>query len=116
MSEVIKPNLVFVYNGNATVFELAAKAMHRYKKDPSLAELEEESRVLSQALPYDIDFYHREEFFIKFPETAGTELPAVFIKHGETLERILSADVLNHISTMQELQEKILEKINTRAD
>lgn len=106
------PKLIFVYNGNATVFELAAQALHRYQKNPSVGELEQEHKELTEYLPYEIDFYHREDFFLKFPETAGTELPAVFIKHPHGLQRIMEANELNHISTMQELKEKILAKLS----
>ncbi len=108
------PKLIFVYNGNATVFELAAQRLHRYQKNPSLAELESEHKDLAKDLPYDIDFFHRPDFFLEFPETAGTELPAVFIKHPHGLQRIMDAYELNHISTMAELKEKILAKLSTK--
>lgn len=107
------PKLIFVYNGNATVFELAAQAMHRYKKGASVAELEAEHKDLQEALPYQIDFFHRSDFFLEFPETAGTELPAVFIKHEHGLQRLMEAKELNHLSTLSELKDALLSKLST---
>jgi hypothetical protein len=108
-----KPKLIFVYNGNATVFELAAQALHRYQKNPSVSELESAHKILAAQLPYDIDFYHRSDFFLKFPETAGTKLPAVFLKHAHGLQRLMEAEELNHISTLEELKEKLLAHLAT---
>src|SRR5689334_9347070 len=97
------PILVFVYTGTATAFDLSAKALHNYAQHPSVSELDEKHKMLVEALPYQIDFFQRDEFFLKFPETARTELPAIFLKHQHGLQRLMDANELNHISTLDEL-------------
>lgn len=102
------PILVFVYNGTATAFDLAAKALHHYSQHPSVGDLDEQHKMLVEALPYQIDFFLRDEFLLKFPETAHTQMPAVFLKHKHGLQRLMDASELNHISTLDELRQKLL--------
>jgi hypothetical protein len=102
------PILVFVYTGTSIVFDLTAKALRHYIQHPSVGELEERHKMLIEALPYKIDFFSKDDFLIRFPETAKTDFPAVFIKHEHGLQRLMDAEEVKHISTLDELRQKLL--------
>ena len=101
-----KDKLIFVYNADSSVFSQVSDAVKKIVT-PSKYEcnlcmvtygaisMKNEWREFLDALPFEKEFLHRDEFQKQYPELESTKLPAIFISQNNTLNPLVSADEIN---------------------
>lgn len=114
-----RPEILFVYNVDLTLFALVSDFVHRLTAPETypcrLCDLtydrftmkREWSRFIG-SLPIRARFELRDRFRRKFPAYADVPLPAVFrSERGGGLQVLLPADQLNRVQTLDELKELV---------
>jgi len=105
MNTASVPELVFVYNADsgftAALFDSAHKLLSPQTYECNLCALthgllgpKSEWSTFLNALPGTKRFLHRDEFFLSYPEMAGTPLPAIFKTNGSQLQILADGDTL----------------------
>ena len=101
-----KNKLIFVYNADSSVFSQVSDAVKKVVT-PSKYEcnlcmitygavsMKDEWREFLDALPFEKEFLHRDEFQKQYPELKSTKLPTIFISQNNTLSLLVSADEIN---------------------
>ena len=95
-----------MYNADSSVFSQVSDAVKKIVT-PSKYEcnlcmvtygaisMKDEWREFLDALPFDKEFLHRDEFQKRYPELESTKLPTIFISQNNTLNLLVSADEIN---------------------
>jgi len=114
-------NLVFVYNADSGVFNTLSDIAHKmfspetYKCNlcnltHGYFQAREEWMTFLDDLDADIEFLHRDEYVRRFvAEGAEVEvdLPAIFVKDGDELKLWIDKEVINKMSSTDDLIEMI---------
>lgn len=101
-----KDKLIFVYNADSSVFSRVSgtikKVVTPSKYECNLCmvthgavSMKDEWREFLDALPFEKEFLHRDEFQKQYPELESTKLPAIFISQNNTLSLLVSSDDIN---------------------
>ncbi|MEE9505278.1 MAG: hypothetical protein V3V90_09100, partial [Thermodesulfobacteriota bacterium] len=61
-------------------------------------------------LTVPIEFLHRDEFLKRY-ELEDTQLPAAFIKRGESISRLITHSEINECSSVEDLMNLVTKKI-----
>ena len=119
-------NLVFVYNADASLSSLLTEVAHKLfapeSFECSLCELtygvvrQKKSWVnFLHTLPCQYEFYLRNRFIKKFPAYAEDVFPCVYSRQNdERLELLVSAEQINSLTSVEQLQGQILTAVSTR--
>jgi len=114
--------LIFVYNADSSVFSQVSDAVKKVVT-PSKYEcnlcmitygaisMKDEWREFLDALPFEKEFLHRDEFQKQYPELESTKLPAIFISKNNALSLLVSADDINMQKNVDGLKNIINGKI-----
>ena len=62
-------------------------------------------------LPYDVEFFHKDEWKRNYPQYEDMELPAVFLGENGTFSLAINAAELKEQKNMEELQHFIRERL-----
>ena len=117
-TEFEKPTLVFVYNADGGLFNLAADIAHKtfspQTYNCNLCALthgafgmKNEWRRYLDALDAHFEFLHADEFKVRRTAEIAEKLPAVFSQENGALKPLISADEINSCRSAEELQQLI---------
>jgi hypothetical protein len=112
--------LVFVYNAESGLFNLAADMAHKAFSPQTyqchLCALTHSTfgmrkgwKQFLETLKRPLEFLHADELRQRY-SISGVPLPAVFRKDGDRLELLLDADSINRCQTLEDLQQLISDK------
>ena len=116
--------LIFVYNADSSVFSQVSDAIKKVVT-PSKYEcnlcmvtygaisMKDEWKEFLDALLFEKEFLHRDEFQKQYPELKSTKLPAIFISQNNTLSVLVSADEINIQKNIDGLKNIINGKIKS---
>jgi len=119
-----KGKLIFVYNADSSVFSQVSDAVKKILT-PSKYEcnlcmvtygaisMKDEWKEFLDALLFEKEFLHRDEFQKQYPELKSTKLPAIFISQNNTLSVLVSADEINIQKNIDGLKNIINGKIKS---
>jgi len=119
-----KGKLIFVYNADSSVFSQVSDAVKKIVT-PSKYEcnlcmvtygaisMKDEWKEFLDALLFEKEFLHRDEFQKQYPELKSTKLPAIFISQNNTLSVLVSADEINIQKNIDGLKNIINGKIKS---
>lgn len=113
--------LIFVYNADNGFFNAVSDWAHKIFSPEtyacqlcaltySHAGMRREWRAFINQLAHPVEFLHRDELQAKHG-ISDVLLPAVFEKTGDTIEVWLSAEEINRVTTLSELQQLIAERL-----
>ena len=120
-----KDKLIFVYNTDSSVFSQVSDAVKKIVT-PSKYEcnlcmvtygaisMKDEWREFLDALPFDKEFLHRDEFQKRYPELESTKLPTIFISQNNTLNLLVSADEINMQKNVEDLKDLLIGRIRKK--
>lgn len=119
----MKNKLIFVYNADGGIFNMATDYVHKIaspKTYPcSLCKIsygnlgmKREWKQFIEALPYEVEFPHRDELPNNYPTIVGTPLPAVFILKNEMPELLISAEKMNGAESIEGLKLLVTEALS----
>lgn len=116
--------IIFVYNADAdsSFFSAAndfAKKLTGSESYPcnlckityGLFGMKGEWKEFLDTLAYKKSFLHRDEFIGKYPNLKNILLPAVFIKEGDNIRIIVSAEEINRQGNIRELKSLLEQKL-----
>lgn len=120
------PELLFVYNANATVYAVTIDFFHKLFSPETYqcnlcrvtygpVSMKREWKEFLASLPYNILFYHKDQFSRVFPEAFNMTFPVVFIRKEGTLSTVMQTDEINRISTVEELKQALVDKLKSIA-
>ncbi len=121
-----QPELIFVYNANATVFSVAVDFFHKLFAPATYQcnlcrvtygpfTMRQEWKQFLDDLPYMIKFYHKDQFSRVVPEAINMTFPAIFIRANGVLRVLISSTEVNRISTVAELKSALSAKLDAFA-
>ena len=120
-----KDKLIFVYNADSSVFSQVSDAVKKIVT-PSKYEcnlcmvtygaisMKDEWREFLDALPFEKEFLHRDEFHKQHPELKSTKLPTIFISQNNTLNPLVSADEIILQKNIKDLKELLIGRIRKK--
>lgn len=112
--------LVFVYNADAGLFNLASDIAHKIFSPSTYScqlcnlaygyfSVRDEWSAFLASAPFESRFLHRDEFRTAYPNMKSVPLPAVFVEQDEKLELCLDSESIKRCEDLAELQSLILE-------
>lgn len=120
------PELILVYNANATVFAVTADFFHKLFSPETYQcnlcrvtygpiAMKSEWKQYLDSLPYKVEFYHKDQFMqLSSGYSAGT-FPVIFVRSSGAYNVLMPTDEINSISTVEELKEKLSTKLTALA-
>lgn len=122
MSESAKPKIVFVYNADSGVFNLAADIAHKIFSPKTYAcnlcaithsnfGMRKEWKTYLESLENTLEFLHADEFKDKY-SVEKTELPAIFIEENGVLKQLVDARRINESKSIDDLKSIINDELN----
>src|SRR3989344_4788864 len=124
MKTMTKNKLIFVYNADSSVFSQVSDAVKKVVT-PSKYEcnlcmitygavsMKDEWREFLDALPFEKEFLHRDEFQKQYLELKSTKLPTIFTSKNNALSLLVSADEINMQKNIDGLKNIINGKIKS---
>jgi len=120
-----KGKLIFVYNADSSVFSLVSDAVkkivtpNKYECNLCMVtygavSMKDEWKEFLDALPFEKEFLHRDEFYKQHPELKSTKLPTIFISQNNTLNPLVSADEINMQKNTKDLKELLIGRIREK--
>ncbi len=114
--------LLFVYNADTGLFNAVADATHKLlfpntyscnlcKITYGVVSMKKDWKIFLQSLPYELEFLHKDEFYIKYPDQRNLILPAILRKENDRIDAFLSAQEINTCKTLEDLKSLITKKI-----
>ena len=109
-----KEKLVFVYNADGGLLNSVMDAAHKLISPSTYpcslcaitygaVSMRRGWKAYLQAMPYDMTFYHRDEFISAWPRITA-KLPAIFLQDGPgPLTELVSQEELDAISSVAQL-------------
>ncbi len=118
----MKRSLVFVYNADSGLFNTLTDIAHKIFSPESYQcnlcaitygtfAVRGEWKAFLETLPCDLEFLHRDEFMARYPQASNT-LPAVFLRDGDGLEMMISAEEINACPSIAELKQLIISRLD----
>lgn len=117
------PELVFVYNADATLAAAASDFATRLFAPEKYAcnlcmvtygplTMKSPWKEFLETFPHKKTFLHRDEFKERYPARTDTPLPVIFAVSGENFDVVLNAEEINRAKNWQELKEALLVKLH----
>jgi len=117
--------LIFVYNANSSLFAQLTDYTHKLLKPQTYQcnlctltygnlGMKREWRQFIQTLPYEIQFFHKDEFIRHHQEFNNTDYPAAFMQINNTIKQVITAQEINTKHRLEELKTLVMQKINVR--
>ncbi len=114
MSEAVKPKIVFVYNAESGVFNLAADIAHKIFSPQTYAcnlcaithsnfGMRKDWKTYLESLENPLEFLHADEFNSKYG-IEKVSLPAVFVEDNGALREIADAARINKSRSIEDLK------------
>jgi len=119
--EPSKSSLLFVYNADTGLFSVVTDYAHKIlspKTYPcNLCAITYGSMGMNKKwqefianLDCPVDFLHRDEF-VNHYDFKDTQLPAAFLKKGNTITMLITHDEINKCTTIEELMDLVTGKL-----
>ena len=116
-------SLLFVYNADTGLFSVVTDYAHKIlspKTYPcNLCALTYGNRGMNKkwkefiaGLKVPIEFLHRDEF-VKFHTVSDAQLPAAFVKKGESITMLITSGEINKCTSVDALIALVSEKVET---
>ncbi len=116
-----EPTLIFVYNADSGVFNLAADIAHKIFSPQTYScnlcaithstfGMKNEWRDYLETLKVPFEFLHADELKAKY-EISTTDLPSVFMKENDNLKMIIDSATISACRTIEDLKRIVNEKI-----
>lgn len=117
MIESKSASLVFVYNADSGLFNTLTDIAHKTFAPETYSchlcaitygtfGMRAEWKQFLESLEFELEFLHRNEMQERYG-IADADLPAIFIKHADAIEILISASVINSCSSIEELKQLI---------
>jgi len=116
-----KPTLLFVYNADSGLLNSAKDYVHKIVAPKTYGcnlcavtfgnfGMKNEWKLFVDSLEYSVEFLHRNEFQQRY-SIKNEKFPAVFIKQGDTITKIISHTEINKCKTLEDLIGLVKKKI-----
>jgi hypothetical protein len=113
--------LLFVYNADTGLFSVVTDYAHKILSPKTYPcnlcaitygnmGMNKKWKEFIAHLTVPIEFLHRDEF-LKHYELEDTQLPAAFIKRGESISRLITHSEINECSSVEDLMNLVTQKI-----
>jgi hypothetical protein len=120
-AELSNSSLLFVYNADTGLFSVVTDYAHKIlspKTYPcNLCAITYGSMGMNKKweefianLSFPVEFLHRDEF-VKHYDFKDTQLPAAFLKKGDTITILITHDEINKCTTIEELMDLLTGKL-----
>jgi hypothetical protein len=120
-AELSNSSLLFVYNADTGLFSVVTDYAHKIlspKTYPcNLCAITYGSMGMNKKweefianLSFPVEFLHRDEF-VKHYDFKDTQLPAAFLKKGDTITMLITHDEINKCTTIEELMDLLTGKL-----
>jgi hypothetical protein len=120
-AELSNSSLLFVYNADTGLFSVVTDYAHKIlspKTYPcNLCAITYGSIGMNKKweefianLSFPVEFLHRDEF-VKHYDFKDTQLPAAFLKKGDTITMLITHDEINKCTTIEELMDLLTGKL-----
>jgi hypothetical protein len=120
-AELSNSSLLFVYNADTGLFSVVTDYAHKIlspKTYPcNLCAITYGSMGMNKKweefianLSIPVEFLHRDEF-VKHNDFKDTQLPAAFLKKGDTITMLITHDEINKCTTIEELMDLVMGKL-----
>lgn len=118
----MKKSILFVYNADSGLFNTLTDIAHKIFA-PQTYEcnlcaitygnftIRAEWKEFLETLDHELEFLHRDEFAGRYPALSPA-LPAIFLKEGDRLEPLITADEINACESIAELKDLITARLN----
>lgn len=121
MADDMKRTLLFVYNADRGMFNTLSDMAHKVFSPKTYAcnlcaithstfSMRDEWKVFLETLDQEMEFQHRNEFREAYPGD-DTALPAIFLKKGDELERLVEAEAIDACDSMEALKSLISQRL-----
>ncbi len=122
MSDKENPQIIFVYNSDATLKAAAEDFITRIVTPSKYAcnlcmvtygavAMKSPWRDFLDSLPNEKTFLHRDEFHKKYPHHTDTALPVILTESEDGLNILVNAEEIEGVSDMEGLKKILLEKL-----
>ena len=116
-------SLLFVYNADTGLFSVVTDYAHKILSPKTYPcnlcaltygnmGMNKKWKEFIAALKVPIEFLHRDEF-VKLHDMPDTELPAAFVKKGESITMLIPSDEINECTSVDALIALVTEKVET---
>ncbi|WP_406660272.1 hypothetical protein V7O66_10500 [Methanolobus sp. ZRKC3] len=120
--DFISKKIVFVYNANSGILNMAADYIHKIVSPSTYncrlcgltydnTGMKNNWKQFIAELKYQSDFLHRDEFLDKYGEIKD-DLPCAYLETAGKLELFISADEMNLCNTLDELMTLVSGKVD----
>jgi hypothetical protein len=119
----MNPQLLFVYNADSGLYNTLTDMAHKLLSPDTYAcdlcsithgvfSERDEWRSFIESLPVESAFLHRDEFHRQYPEMNKLSLPALLLQNDEGLVVLLNHGSIAACQTVNELSNRILERLD----
>ena len=116
-------SLLFVYNADTGLFSVVTDYAHKILSPKTYPcnlcaltygnmGMNKKWKEFIAALKVPIEFLHRDEF-VKFHAVSDTQLPAAFVKKGESITMLITSGEINECTSVDALIALVTEKVET---
>ena len=117
----MKPSLVFVYNADSGLFNTVTDIAHKILSPKTYScnlcaithsyfSVKQQWADFLEELDVNCEFLHRDEFVQQY-DIKDVSLPAIFLKLQDNLSPWLTAQEINECKDLDELKQRISEKL-----
>lgn len=114
--------LIFVYNADSEFFSLVSDFAHKIIAPETYAcnlckltygnfFIKKDWKDFIENLRIEKLFYHKDQFYQKYPDFAGLTLPAVLVLRNGTISEIIGAEELNRLNSLNDLKNLLLQRL-----
>lgn len=114
--------LIFVYNADSEFFSLVSDFAHKIIAPETYAcnlckltygnfFIKKDWKDFIENLRIEKLFYHKDQFYQKYPDFAGLTLPAVLVFRNGTISEIIGAEELNRLNSLNDLKNLLLQRL-----
>lgn len=111
-----KNKLLFVYNAKAGLANAALDTVHKFVSPQTYecnlckvtfgpVKMKQEWKSFIKELPYEVEFIHKDEAKKKY--NLEDQFPAAYIKEGEQLKKIITAEQMNNSSDLAAMKQLV---------
>lgn len=116
--------LVFVYNANSSLFNQVGDLIHKTFSPKTYQcnlcgltysgiGMKNDWKKFIKSLPIKAEFLHKDEFLGQYPNRQNIPLPTVFVKKGNSLMQLISAEEINQKKKLEDLESLITQKTSS---
>ena len=120
---VQEKSLLFVYNADTGLFSVVTDYAHKILSPKTYPcnlcaltygnmGMNKKWKEFIAGLKMPIEFLHRDEF-VKLHTVSDTQLPAAFLKEGESIASLITASEINECTTVDALIALVTRKVET---